>query len=127
MIEGAGLRVIGFVPGRGEGAGIYNQGTAGPEMPRQFRTTSSGFSGTNGPNSNGIDAAGGGIFSSGGSVTLEGGTIVQNNEALGTSTFLELGAGGNAYGGGLYASGGTLKVTDATLDNNTAVGGPEVP
>ncbi len=121
MIEGAGPRVIGLFQGAA-GAGIYNQGTLVLNGVT-VQDNVVGFIGTNGPNSNGINTAGGGIFSSGGSVTLEGGTIVQNNEALGTSTFLELGTGGNAYGSGLYANGGTLTVTDATLDNNTAVGG----
>jgi len=120
MIGGDGVHLAGLLGAAG--AGIYTQGTLVLNGVT-VQDNVAGFSGTSGLNSNGINAAGGGICSSGGSVTLEGGTIVQYNEALGTSTWVYFANGGNAYGGGLYASSSTVTVTNATLDNNTAVGG----
>ena len=103
------------------GGAIYSQGNLVLNGVTVQGNTAEGFDSSY---STPINARGGGILSAGGSVTLEGGTIVQNNQAIGSSvSVLSTLRAGNAYGGGLCAFGGTVTVTNATLSNNTAIGG----
>jgi len=123
-----------MLAGAAEGGAIYNQGT----LVLSSVTVQGNIAELTGrAQTEGIPAAGGGIFSarpveledgattfsSGSSVTLEDGTIIHNNEAIGSIYGIHGTYGGNAYGGGLFAIGATVTVTNATVDNNTARAG----
>jgi hypothetical protein len=103
------------------GGAIYSQGNLVLNGVTVQGNTAEGFDSSY---STPINARGGGILSDGGSVTLEGGTIVQNNQAIGSSVNSQQPIqAGNAYGGGLCAIGGTVTVTNATVASNSAIGG----
>jgi hypothetical protein len=85
------------------GGAIYNQGTL---VLSQVTVEDN--------SSQGVFAAGGGIWSNG-SLTVENSTIRGNVANFGTWTE-------PAYGGGIYIAGGTANITGSTFSGNTAEG-----